>query len=697
VFNLEERLFKSKRNPKLLPVQVSVHLDIEVEGLLVKTIITQTFTNTSDEPIEAIHTIPVPSDSTLVDFKVHKNNQTWQGSVMAKSKADQAYEVALEEGNSAFQLKRSKEDIFSLALGNLLSKETLSIELEIAFPLQWISGQGQLYLPLVMGERYGESSLLPEESPENSFLAEYPLSMQLKLSGALESANVESPSHPLIQRNQDNVYEIKDEAFLDRDLKIKFSNVTKINPSFRVNKHGEDFLGLINLVTPVNTNQIAESRDILFVLDCSGSMSGTPMTQLKKVMRNLLGQMRPQDRFNLYPYGSTIVSVFDDIQPVTEDNLLKAKRYIRRNLSANLGGTQTLRALLTALMSYKKGQTVDIVLVTDGDVWMNQDDNEFKLVKAYANQENIRIFPIGVGHATTEKTVKELAEMSNGSYVLTNPNEDISFTIESHFKRLLSEPLNITLRTENEWHQIPTVYQGDGIQIPVLFKTEPGQVDIEVLSNHSKQSYTVKQTVDSRSGIQKWVAYQSYKTLDSELKESFALEHQILTDKTDYLVELIRQESEKTDEMPSLMKIPQMEVYESNVGQNKMSSYSRDNYLDVPKFLRKPMDSYDGVMMSVREDIPQEMSSDITEQKQILELIEYLNKVTSGEVNFEMIKLAELDLSEDMLDSLRLIILSSDEAQAIKLLIQLCTNHSDWSSIADRLYVCGRMYKRLCD
>jgi len=686
MFRMEDRAFNSNRNPKLLPVQMSSDIEIEVNDLLVKTRMIQTFTNTSDEPIEAIHSIPVPSDSTLVDFKVHKNNQTWQGTVMAKAKADQAYENAFEDGNSAFQLKRSKEDLLSLALGNLLSKETLRIKLELAFPLQWIAGQAQLYLPLVMGERYGQSNLLPEEDPENSFLAEYPLNIKLKLNGALASATVDSPSHPLISVNQANQYETKDKGLLDRDLKINFSNVSEICPSFSVNKQEGDYLGLINIVTPVDENQMAESRDILFVLDCSGSMNGTPMTQLKKVMRKLLGQMRPQDRFNLFLYGSSVESVFDEIQPVTEDNILNAKRYIRRKLSANLGGTETLRALLTALMSYKKSQPIDIVLITDGDIWMDQSDNQFKLVKAYAHQENVRIFPIGVGHATTEKTVKQLAEMSSGSYVLTNPNEDISFTIEAHFRRLFSEPLNITLKTENEWHQIPTVYQGDGVQIPVWFKTQPNQIDIEISSTHFNESYNLTTTDDNRAFTRKWIADRRYQTLDTKEKESFAIKHQILTDKTDYLIELTRSESEKTDELPSLVKVPQMDVYESNDGHRVMSGR-------IPAFLRKHSDStMDDIKFSLKISFSDKTTSfeepvDIEQIKQIKQLIEYLNQVTSGEVEFEIIRLAELNLSEGILDSVRLIIFESGEQKTVQILQELCSKHSEWRAIKGELEI----------
>jgi len=276
--------------------------------------------------------------------------------------------------------------------------------------------------------------------------------------------------------------------------------------------------------------------------------------------------------------------------------------------------------------------------------------------------------------------------MSSGSYVLTNPNEDISFTIEAHFRRLFSEPLNITLKTENEWHQIPTVYQGDGVQIPVWFKTQPNQIDIEISSTHFNESYNLTTTDDNRAFTRKWIADRRYQTLDTKEKESFAIKHQILTDKTDYLIELTRSESEKTDELPSLVKVPQMDVYESNDGHRVMSGR-------IPAFLRKHSDStMDDIKFSLKSSFSDKTTSfeepvDIEQIKQIKQLIEYLNQVTSGEVEFEIIRLAELNLSEGILDSVRLIIFESGEQKTVQILQELCSKHSEWRAIKGELEI----------
>ena len=258
----------------------------------------QTFTNTTDESVEAIHSIPVPVERSLVSFtvykKVNENEQAWQGRVLPRTQAEQQYEARLDEGDSAFQLKQSSDDVLTLFLGNLLSKETIRFELELVFPVQWYAGKGQLYLPLVMGERYGKSTLLPEETPHDSFLAEYPLNLTLGsalgVSNNLENYKIHSPSHPL--KYQYGSYSLQDERFLDRDLVIYFESDAEIAPIFNLIGLGNldslemitkqkvaesahptrGYKGLLTLITDnFESDTVSQPRDILFLLDCSGS------------------------------------------------------------------------------------------------------------------------------------------------------------------------------------------------------------------------------------------------------------------------------------------------------------------------------------------------------------------------------------------------------------------------------------------
>jgi uncharacterized protein YegL len=500
------------------------------------------------------------------------------GQVYARSEADTRYEQRLDEGNSAFQLKR-EADFISLILGNLLSKETLSLELSLIFPIQFIAGQGQLYLPLVMGQRYGQSNLLPEQEPTTSFLAEYPLTIRLLANTLPSDTRIESPSHPL--KHQGNgIYQAS--GVLDRDLKILFDDLPEIKPTLQTIQLDEhNTLGLITLITPQQATEHAPPKDILFVLDCSGSMDGAPIQQLRESVTAMLGELRPQDRFNLYPYGSSVEKVFDAPQPATKEKILQAKQHIRRNLKADLGGTETVAAILTALMSYQKDRATDVILVTDGEIWLNEDKAETKLLKAYANQHNIRFFTVGVGHAASEKTVKTLAQMSGGSYVITNPHEDIRFQTQSHFKRLFQSDVHIDITTPAVWQQIPKVYQGDVALIPLWLENNPQTLKCEIHINGKRTHYTLNPEPTNSPELAKWIANQRYATIPKHQKIEFAVQHQILTDQTDYLIEMERVEDEQTDRLATMVRVPQMQVH------------GRDDSMSMPMFSRKSNDSLD--------------------------------------------------------------------------------------------------------
>lgn len=673
--------------PKLLPFAMKSEVTIELVGLLAYCRIIQTFTNTTDSVIEGIHTIPVPVESTLTAFKVSKNNQDWLGQVYARTEADTRYEQSLDEGNSAFQLKR-EADFISLFLGNLLSKETLSLELSIIFPIQFIAGQGQLYLPLVMGERYGQSNLLPEQEPTSSFLAEYPLTIRLLVSYLPTDSRIESPSHPLKYQGNGN-YQAS--GVLDRDLKILFNDLPEIKPTLQTLKLDEkNTLGLITLITPQQTTEHVSPKDILFVLDCSGSMQGAPIQQLRESVVAMLGELRPQDRFNLYPYGSSVEQVFDAPQAATKEKILQAKQYLRRNLKANLGGTETVSAILTALMSYQKDRTTDVILVTDGEIWLDEGAVQTKLLRAYANQNSIRFFTVGVGHAACEKTVKTLAEMSNGCYLITNPHEDIRFQMQAHFKRLFQTDVKVAINTPNQWQHIPKVYQGDAVLIPLWFESCPETLECDIHVNAELTHYRLNPQMTRSPELAKWIASQRYESLPQHQQIEFAVQHQILTEHTDYLIEMERAERDQTERLSTMIQVPQMQVHRRDDLSMPMFSRKSNDTLSPPTFLRRssPKDQFDSLSIhTIQEKIVDycQKRGGKQEQIEIQSLIDYLNSLIDHPEQIDYSRLAQLYAPETLIAWLRLAVLKDQIPAVIQQINALAKNCHHWSDFAERI------------
>lgn len=673
----------NKLNAKLLPIAMQCEVSVELIGLMAHCRISQTFTNTTDEVIEAIHTIPVPVESTLTAFKVSKNNQAWSGQVYARTEADTRYEQRLDEGNSAFQLKR-EADFISLFLGNLLSKETLTLELSLIFPIQFIAGQGQLYLPLVMGQRYGQSNLLPEQEPTSSFLAEYPLTIRLLANTLPTDTRIESPSHPL-KHEGNGIYQAS--GVLDRDLKILFDELPEIKPSLQTIQLDEhNTLGLITLITPQQASEHAPPKDILFVLDCSGSMQGAPIQQLRESVTAMLGELRAQDRFNLYPYGSSVEKVFDAPQAATKQKILQAKQHVRRHLNADLGGTETVAAILTALMSFQKDCTTDVVLITDGEIWLDENAAETKLLKAYASQHNIRFFTLGVGYAASEKTVKTLAEMSGGSYVITNPHEDIRFQMQAHFKRLFQSDVHLEISTSLVWHQIPKVYQGDALLIPLWLENGPETVECDIHINGEQTHYTLNPEPTNSPELAKWIASQRFASISQHQQIAFAVQHQILTDQTDYLIEMERVEDEQTDRLATVVQVPQMHVHGRDDSMSMpMFSRKSNDLLDIASFrLSSPRDSADSSFIhTIQEKIADYRHKHRAkkERAEIQALIDYLNNLIEDPEKLDYQRLAQLHAPESLEHWLRLGQLKNRLPLMIESLVSYAESCESWQEL----------------
>lgn len=679
---------KANLKPKLLPIAMDCDVSIELIGLLAQCRITQTFTNTSDEVIEAIHSIPIPVESTLTAFKVTKNNQSWSGKVYAQQEADNRYEKNLEQGNSAFQLKR-EDDFISLFLGNLLSKETLKIELSLIFPIQFIAGQGQLYLPLVMGKRYGQSNLQPEREPTSSFLAEYPFNLTLKAHNLPEYTRIQSPSHPL-DKQGNGIYHAS--GLMDRDLKILFDDLPEIMPELQTLHIDDDnTLGLITMITPHQANHLVPPKDILFVLDCSGSMEGSPIQQLKESVYAMLGELRPQDRFNLYPYGSVIETFFDEPKIATPENIMYAKQQVRRNLSANLGCTETVSALLTALMSYQKDRAIDVILVTDGEIWLNEMDVQTKLVKAYAQQHNIRFFTVGVGHAASEKTVKTLAELSNGSYVITNPHEDIRFQMQAHFKRLFQSDVQVEITTPTQWHKVPKVYQGDALVIPLWFEKRPEQLDCNITINGQLTHCALNPKEIESPELIKWIADQRYSSIPNNQQTDFGVQYQILTDRTNFLIEMERTKADQTDSLATMIQIPHMQVHGRDDSMSMpMFSRKTNDVLDPPAFLKRsaPGNHHPPSFINyIQEKVAgyKLKQKHKQEQAEIRELMTYLNGLSDHPEQLDYCMLTQLKAPDELVIWLRLGLLNNELPSMIYKLT-LCAEYcDDWAELVKGL------------
>ena len=173
---------------------------------------------------------------------------------------------------------------------------------------------------------------------------------------------------------------------------------------------------------------------LTIVVDCSGSMSGDSIEQVRIAGERILDSLRPGDLFDIVAFGTSHHVLFGREMAASPTNVARARDFVR-HLDADMGGTEIESALRAAYgIAGEPGMPRDLLLITDGEVW----DTDAAVAEARASGH--RIFTVGVGSSVAEPFVRALAQATGGACELVTPREDMAERIHRHFQRILAPP-----------------------------------------------------------------------------------------------------------------------------------------------------------------------------------------------------------------------------------------------------------------
>ena len=259
-------------------------------------------------------------------------------------------------------------------------------------------------------------------------------------------------------------------------------------------RDGDDYLLSASFQLPQADEQARRAADITVVIDCSGSMAGDSIEQVRRALGSILETLRPSDHFNLVRFGSRTDCLFRQQVPATETNLARARR-LCDSLQADLGGTEIARGLRAAYTSAgPEGVDRTVLLLTDGEV------GHWQPVVDEAERAGIRVFTIGIGSAPAESFIRTLADATGGHAELAGPREGMERVIVRQFERMLAP--RVTLGDIN-WgaplnrelvHNRNSVFTGDTViafawlgepprdnKLSCAFNCEPEKSDVATI------------------------------------------------------------------------------------------------------------------------------------------------------------------------------------------------------------------------
>ena len=442
-----------------------VRAEARLRDLLAEVTVEQRYRNDHKLNIEAVYTFPLPLGAVLLGFEVELAGQKLVGRVIEKKQAERDYEDAVTDGNSAIMLEVSGPGLYTVNLGNLMANDEAVIRFRYGLLLSWQGDGLRFLLPTTIAPRYGNAlaaGLQPHQVPVSALDVEYPLDLVVHVEGALASAAMASPTHPVkTQRSETGLtLRLDGKSFLDRDFVLTFEAGGQ-ESSCLVANDGDRRVALASLRVPQAPDSEKRALSLKVVIDCSGSMGGVSIAQARKAAREILDQLRPQDYFNVTLFGTRHAHLFPKMMPVTEGHIAEAWSRLE-TLDADMGGTEMENALVSTFEIDCRAGEPHVLLITDGEI------HEHRRLVATAAKSGHRVFSVGVGTAVAETFLRALADKTGGACELVTPQEGMAERVLMQFHRMRQPRLS---RLDVRWPATPewttplpeTAFAGDTI------------------------------------------------------------------------------------------------------------------------------------------------------------------------------------------------------------------------------------------
>jgi Ca-activated chloride channel homolog len=446
--------------------RLGIDVDLTVSGPTIRARVTQIFRNPTQNWMEATYVYPLPPGGAVDTLRMVVRDRVVVGRIEERQQARVIYEQARASGQKAALTEQERPNIFTNSLANIGPGETVLVQIEYQEPVGQTGNEFSLRVPMVVGPRYnplpivqsvdlrengwGASSVDPvadrdrisppvldpaQNGPIN------PTSITVHLQAGFPLGEVKSHHHAVRIESPDaetrNISLADGTVPADRDFDLTWKPAAETAPSvglFREHVGNADYL--LAFVTPPAVEQAEQKplpREVVFVIDNSGSMGGTSIAQAKASLLYGLGRLGPNDRFNVIRFDDTMDVLFDSPIAADAGHLAHAKSFVSALQAA--GGTEmvpAMRAALTDTAGDDTNRVRQVVFLTDGAIGNEQ--QLFDTITAMRGRS--RVFMVGIGSAPNTFLMTRAAELGRGAFTHIGSVEQVEERMRGLFAKL---------------------------------------------------------------------------------------------------------------------------------------------------------------------------------------------------------------------------------------------------------------------
>ncbi|MBR0720475.1 marine proteobacterial sortase target protein [Bradyrhizobium manausense] len=497
-------------------IRLGIDVDITVSGPTLRTRVTQAFRNPTRDWVEATYVYPLATDGAVDTLKMVVGDRVIVGDIKERQQARIIYEQARRDGQKAALTEQERPNIFTNSVANIGPGETVLVQIEYQEPIHQSGNEYSLRVPLVVGPRYNPAPIVqsvdfrkdgsgwgatasdpvPDRdriSPEVADPARSaplnPTSITVHLNSGFALGEVKSHHHNVKIESPDNrtrVVTLADGTVpADRDFELTWKPVAEKAPSVGLfREHVGDADYLLAFVTPPAAEQATQKplpREVVFVIDNSGSMGGTSIEQAKASLLYALGRLQPNDRFNVIRFDDTMDVLFPTSLPADAAHVGEATSFVRA-LQAR-GGTEMVPAMRAALTDKINDTNMvrQIVFLTDGAIGNEQ--QLFETITAMRGRS--RIFMVGIGSAPNTYLMTRASELGRGAFTHIGSVEQVEERMRGLFAKLENPAVTGLSAKFSEAKAdvtpaiIPDVYRGEPLVLAAKLDKLAGSLEIK--------------------------------------------------------------------------------------------------------------------------------------------------------------------------------------------------------------------------
>lgn len=461
----------------------------------------QRFHNASEYPIEVIYTFPLPENSAVSDMRMTVGDRVIEAEIMRRQQARQTYQAARSEGHTAALLEQERPNVFTQSVANIAPGEDVDVEIRYLQTLTYDAGEYEFVFPMVVGPRFdphGDS--VPDAariSPPvvgQGVRTGHDIDIVVDAQAGPPIASWNAPTHEIDAQAVDGKLRVvlaRRDELPNRDFVLRY-RVTGPEPRATVllgEPDAQQRGHYLMVVHPPHTDVDAEvgRREVIFVIDRSGSMNGPPLAMAKQTVRELLARLRPVDTFDVVGFASGTERLFGQPRPANATNLVAALKFVDGMVGG--GGTMMDYAVRSSLSNQvAPGFNRYVLIMTDGFV-----SNEYEifagardLVEEQAERGKVaRVFGIGVGSSPNDLLIDGISRAGNGVSRHLGTREDparvvnaLMHDIDRPAMTKLTFPRLSPLRVEHYPAQIPDLFVSQPVVVMGRYHGQVGPTTV---------------------------------------------------------------------------------------------------------------------------------------------------------------------------------------------------------------------------